>query len=93
MAEPDVIDAIFSTFARRGSAAYLGEEVSLTEHMLQTAMAAEQDGAEPILVASALLHDYGHLVHELPGTQPSTASTASTRRPALPGSSAISCAV
>jgi phosphonate degradation associated HDIG domain protein len=66
MAEPDVIDAIFSTFARRGSEAYLGEEVSLTEHMLQTAVAAEQDGAEPILVASALLHDYGHLVHELP---------------------------
>ena len=34
--------------------------------MLQTALAAEQDGADPVLVASALLHDYGHLVHELP---------------------------
>jgi phosphonate degradation associated HDIG domain protein len=66
MAETDVIDAIFTTFARRGSAAYLGEPVSLTEHMLQTAMAAEHDGADPVMVASALLHDYGHLVHELP---------------------------
>jgi [1-hydroxy-2-(trimethylamino)ethyl]phosphonate dioxygenase len=66
MPEPDVIDVIFATFARRGSAAYLGEPVSLTEHMLQTATAAEHDGADPVMVASALLHDYGHLVHELP---------------------------
>jgi predicted HD phosphohydrolase len=66
MADGDVIDAIFCAFAKRGSATYLGEPVSLTEHMLQTAMAAEHDGADPIMVASALLHDYGHLVHELP---------------------------
>jgi phosphonate degradation associated HDIG domain protein len=66
MADAEVIDAIFATFARRGSDAYLGEPVSLTEHMLQTAMAAEDDGADPVMVASALLHDYGHLVHELP---------------------------
>ena len=66
MTDDEVIDAIFAAFARRGSTAYLGEPVSLTEHMLQTALAAEQDGADPVLVASALLHDYGHLVHELP---------------------------
>ncbi len=34
--------------------------------MLQTALAAERDGADPVMVASALLHDYGHLVHTLP---------------------------
>jgi phosphonate degradation associated HDIG domain protein len=66
MTDDEVIDVIFAAFWERGSSAYLGEPVSLTEHMLQTALAAEQEGADPVLVASALLHDYGHLVHELP---------------------------
>jgi phosphonate degradation associated HDIG domain protein len=66
MTDEEVIQTIFAAFSERGSAAYLGEPVSLTEHMLQTALAAEQDGADPLLVASALLHDCGHLVHDLP---------------------------
>jgi phosphonate degradation associated HDIG domain protein len=66
MTDDEVIEAIFAAFAQRGDTAYLGEPVSLTEHMLQTALAAEQAGADPALVASALLHDYGHLVHDLP---------------------------
>jgi len=61
-----VIDDIFATFQARGSAAYLGESVSLAEHMLQSAHAAELDGAPARLVAAALLHDYGHLIHDLP---------------------------
>ena len=66
MPEDDVIEEIFAAFRERGATAYLGEPVSLAEHMLQTALAAENDGADPVMVASALLHDYGHLVHELP---------------------------
>ena len=62
----DVIDEIFRVFREQGSGAYLGEPVSMTEHMLQAAQAAEQDGAPPRLVAAALLHDYGHFVHDLP---------------------------
>jgi phosphonate degradation associated HDIG domain protein len=65
MPDDDVIDEIFAAFRARGEVAYLGEPVSLSEHMLQTALAAENDGADPVLVASALLHDYGHLVHDL----------------------------
>jgi predicted HD phosphohydrolase len=34
--------------------------------MLQSAHAAERDGAGPTLVAAALLHDYGHLIHDHP---------------------------
>src|ERR1041385_5658318 len=34
--------------------------------MLQSAFAAEREGAPPRLVAAALLHDYGHLIHDLP---------------------------
>lgn len=92
MADDAVIAAIFAAFGERGSAAYLGEPISLTEHMLQTALAAEHDGADPILVASALLHDYGHLVHELPEDAAVHGITRCTRRRAPPGSSAISCA-
>lgn len=62
----DVIEAIFRTFRERGHGAYLGEPVSLTEHMLQSAQAAERDGAHATLVAAALLHDVGHLLHDLP---------------------------
>lgn len=66
MTDGEVIATIFAAFRARGSDAYLGEPVSLSEHMLQTAQAAEADGADAVLVGSALLHDYGHLVHELP---------------------------
>jgi gamma-butyrobetaine dioxygenase len=61
-----VVDVIFERFASHGDSSYLGEPVTLTEHMLQTALAAEADGAEASLVAAALLHDYGHLIHDLP---------------------------
>jgi phosphonate degradation associated HDIG domain protein len=61
-----IVDEILRVFRDRGEAAYLGEPVSLAEHSLQTALAAERDGAHETLVASALLHDYGHLIHELP---------------------------
>ncbi len=66
MSRPDVIGEIFQTFHDHGTGAYLGEPVSLAEHMLQSALAAEQDGASATLVAAALLHDYGHLLHDLP---------------------------
>jgi len=62
----DVIQAIFAAFAAHGDQLYIGEPVSMTEHMLQAAQAAEQDGAGPTLVAAALLHDFGHLIHDLP---------------------------
>jgi phosphonate degradation associated HDIG domain protein len=59
-----LIDEIFTVFREQGAGAYLGEPVSMTEHMLQSALAAEQDGAPPRLVAAALLHDYGHFIHD-----------------------------
>jgi gamma-butyrobetaine dioxygenase len=62
----ELIDDIFRVFAEHGAEQYLGEQVSMTEHMLQSAHAAEQDGASPRLVVAALLHDYGHFIHGLP---------------------------
>jgi phosphonate degradation associated HDIG domain protein len=66
MAADAVLEWICRRFAERGDAAYLGEPVSQTEHALQAALAAERFGAPPALVAAALLHDFGHLLHDLP---------------------------
>jgi len=60
------VDEIFAAFASNGAAAYLGEPVTLREHMLQSAAAAEAEGADADLVAAALLHDVGHLLHDGP---------------------------
>jgi phosphonate degradation associated HDIG domain protein len=61
-----VIDDIVCLFQTHGKSAYLGEPVSQEEHALQAAYLAEQQGALPHLIAAALLHDIGHLVHGLP---------------------------
>ena len=60
-----IVDELADLFARAGAQAYLGEPVSMAEHMLQTADAAEHDGAPADLVVAALLHDVGHLVHTM----------------------------
>lgn len=62
----DIMQEIFEAFASQGDQLYIGEPVSMTEHMLQAAYSAEMDGAGPTLVAAALLHDFGHLIHDLP---------------------------
>ena len=61
-----IVDEIFRVFREYGAEQYLGEQVSMTEHMLQSAYAAERDDAPPRLVAAALLHDFGHFIHGLP---------------------------
>lgn len=53
-------------FETRGHDAYFGEGVSQLEHALQAAWLAGQSKAPPALVAAALLHDVGHLLHGLP---------------------------
>jgi phosphonate degradation associated HDIG domain protein len=65
MEADDVLREIEAAFRRRGGDAY-GEGVSQTEHALQAAWRAEQAGSAPALVAAALLHDIGHLLHDLP---------------------------
>jgi phosphonate degradation associated HDIG domain protein len=66
MTDEDPIDYLIRLFKERGDAAYIGEPVSQTEHALQTAWAAERAGADSALIAAALLHDVGHLLHDLP---------------------------
>jgi gamma-butyrobetaine dioxygenase len=62
----NVVNKIFDLFARHGEEAYFAEPVSQLEHALQTAWQAEQARATDSLIAAALLHDIGHLLHKLP---------------------------
>lgn len=59
---------IAQLFARRGGEQYAGEPVTQLQHALQTAWLAEQAGEEDELVTAALLHDLGHLLHDLGAT-------------------------
>ena len=52
-------------FAQKGGEQYAGEPVTQLEHALQTAMQAQNEGADDALVTAALLHDLGHLLHDL----------------------------
>lgn len=41
---------------------YLGEDITLVEHMIQCAENAQADDAQNWLIVAALLHDIGHLL-------------------------------
>ncbi len=70
MTQSKVVNEILKLFAERGNSNYGAEEVSQIEHALQAAHFARQTGAPAALVVSALLHDIGHLLHNLPDTAP-----------------------
>jgi phosphonate degradation associated HDIG domain protein len=52
--------ALHALFEAEGSREYLGEQVSMAQHMLQTGAAARMAGASRPLVVAALVHDVGH---------------------------------
>ncbi|MEM7359099.1 MAG: HD domain-containing protein [Pseudomonadota bacterium] len=62
----NIVDFIGDIFARRGADSYLGEEVTMSEHMLQAALLAEEETGDDLLIAAALLHDIGHYTNEFP---------------------------
>jgi gamma-butyrobetaine dioxygenase len=55
------VDRLAELFASRGAADYLGEPVTVAQHLLQAGALAAAAGAAAALVAAALLHDTGHL--------------------------------
>jgi len=60
----NIVAFIGSIFERRGGEEYLGEPVTMGEHMLQGATIAEQDGQPEEIIVAALLHDIGHFTSE-----------------------------
>ncbi len=62
---PETIVAfIADIFERRGGEEYLGEPVTMAEHMLQAATIAERNGMDEEIIVAALLHDIGHFTSE-----------------------------
>ncbi len=61
-----IVDFIGDIFTRRGAESYLGEQVTMSQHMLQAAQLAELSGASETVITAALLHDIGHYTNEFP---------------------------
>lgn len=59
-----IVAFLADIFERRGGEEYLGEPVTMAEHMLQGATLAEEAGASETIIAAALLHDIGHFTSE-----------------------------
>lgn len=55
------VEVIAELFRSAGAGDYLGEPVTIAEHLCQAGALAEAAGAPPSLIAAALLHDVGHL--------------------------------
>ena len=64
----NIVNHIEDIFDRRGAESYLGEDVTMAQHMLQAAQCAEKSGADDSLIVAALLHDIGHYKNEIPET-------------------------
>jgi [1-hydroxy-2-(trimethylamino)ethyl]phosphonate dioxygenase len=60
----NIVAFIGDIFERRGSEEYLGEPVTMAEHMLQGAHFAEKANEPAEIVVAALLHDIGHFTSE-----------------------------
>ena len=61
----DIIEKIISNF-KNNKSLYIGENVTIAEHMIQSAMVAEKTKSKDNLICSCLLHDYGHFIVEDP---------------------------
>ena len=61
----NIVEKIISNFINNKSL-YIGEKITISEHMIQSAMLAEKAKAKDDLICSCLLHDYGHFIIEDP---------------------------
>ena len=60
-----IVEKIISNFTNNKSL-YIGDKVTMSQHMIQTAMLAEKAKCDDDLICSSLLHDYGHFILENP---------------------------
>jgi phosphonate degradation associated HDIG domain protein len=71
LTQQTIVPFLADIFARRGGEEYLGEPVTMAEHMLQGATLAERAGASEQIIVAALLHDIGHFTSEFGTYNPS----------------------
>ena len=60
-----IIDKVVSNF-KNNKLLYIGEKITISEHMIQSAMLAEKAKCNDDIICSCLLHDYGHFLIENP---------------------------
>ena len=60
-----IIEKIIENY-KTNKTLYIGEKVTITEHMIQSAMLAEKNKSSSSLVCASLLHDYGHFILDDP---------------------------
>ena len=60
-----IVDIIINYF-QTNKELYVGEKITISDHMLQTAMLAEKNHSSKSLICSCLLHDIGHFIIEKP---------------------------
>ena len=56
----NIVSYIEDIFERRGNEIYAGEDVTVSEHMLQSGTIAKKRGLSNEIVVASLLHDIGH---------------------------------
>ena len=60
----NVVDRIINKY-KSNKDLYIGEKITISEHMIQTAMLAEKSNSPKYLVCACLLHDFGHFIIEV----------------------------
>lgn len=65
----ELVTRMREMFEGEGLCDYLGEDVSMAQHMLQAAGLARAAGAADHLVVAALLHDIGHFTGVISGRE------------------------
>ena len=63
--DQDLIEMIGAIIDGKGHRLYGLSAINQRAHALQAAWQAEQAGASPALITACLLHDIGHMVHDL----------------------------
>lgn len=59
------VENIIDLFTEKGSQMYGAEAVTQLEHALQCATLAEEATSSNEMITACLLHDFGHLIHDL----------------------------
>jgi len=71
LTKDNIVAFLGDIFDRRGGEEYLGEPVTMAQHMLQGATLAERGGLDEEIIVGALLHDIGHFTSEFGTYHPS----------------------
>lgn len=64
LTQENIVAFLGDVFDRRGDEEYLGEPVTMAQHMLQGATIAARNAMAEEIVVAALLHDIGHFTSE-----------------------------